>query len=187
MNFYYRSLQEGRCEIVCTRCFRTVGAAGEIDEIRRLQDCHACAVRRDAVPVPPLADSRDLLPASLRVMSRLKEPKGSSYLMLSLAALFLYVVPTLFEFTVLRNWNPWIAVVIPGDIAGCFCLAVVFRRVKIGIALYCLMTMVEAVFYWLHVAPLHVLPWLTNLVSTLVVFCIIWRSVGRNAKLIPIS
>jgi len=187
MNFYYRSLQEGRCEIVCTRCFRTVGAAGDIHEIRQLQDCHACAVKRDAVPVPPLADSRDLLPTSLRIISRLKEPKGPNYLLLSVAALLLYVVPTLFEFTVLRNWNPWIAVVLPGDLAGCFCLAVVFRKVRIGIALYCVMTMIEAGFYWLHVTPPGILPWVTDLVPTVVVFAIIWRSMARNAKLVPIG
>jgi hypothetical protein len=49
------------------------------------------------------------------------------------------------------------------------------------------MTIIEAGFYWLHVTPLHMLPWVTDLVPTLVVFAIIWRSMGRNAKLIPIS
>jgi hypothetical protein len=187
MNFYYRSLQEGRCEIVCTRCFRTVGAAGDIDEMRRLEDCHACAVRREAVPIPLPADSRHLIPATPRMISKPKAPPGPNYLLLSIAAVFLYIVPTLFEFTVLRNWNPWIAVVIPGDIAGCFCLAVVFRKVRIGIALYCVMTMIEAGLYWLNVMPPGILPWVTNLVPTLVVFGIIWRSVGRNAKLVAIS
>lgn len=45
MNFYRRSLQDGRFEVICTRCFDTVGAALESDELRKLEDRHKCTGR----------------------------------------------------------------------------------------------------------------------------------------------
>jgi hypothetical protein len=80
--------------------------------------------------------------------------------LLCVVAALLYVFPKVFEFNALHKWNPWVSVVLPGDLAGCLCLAIVFRKVKEGILLYCLLTAAEACLYWLHVTPAGVLPWL---------------------------
>ena len=61
-----------------------------------------------------------------------------------MAALVLYALPTVLEFAALRRWNPWFSVILPGDLAGCACLCLVFGKVKQGISLYCLLTAIEA-------------------------------------------
>jgi len=193
MNFYYRSLPDGQREVVCTRCFLTVGAAWEIDEIRRIENTHQCrAVRASAAAPQPPVNPGPRVPPQLQALRAAVEPRLKShlarnFLLVFAAALLLYLVPTLFEFTALRSWNPWIAVVIPGDLAGCLCLAVVFRKVRAGIALYFLLTAIEAGCYWFQIMSPGVLLWVTDLVPTLMVSAIIWCSAGRSAKLIAIS
>jgi hypothetical protein len=193
MDFYYRSLPEGRCEVVCTRCFLTLGAAREMEGIRRMEDSHRCPAAqptasvhaRSADPWAGVAPTlrRPSAPAAHVSMRRMVQ----NALLLLAAAFALYLLPTVFEFAALRHWNPWISTVLPGDLAGCAFLCIVLRKVKAGICLYCLLTLIEACVYRLHIMPLSVLPWFTDLVPTIVVSMIVLRSARDMEKIVTIS
>jgi hypothetical protein len=192
MNFYYRSLPEGRCEVVCTRSFRTLGAARELEEIRRIESRHQCAPKRPADPPPrpiSIAPPRDRTRVRILglTMDRNSLSRVTRNAVLALmAALLLYGLPTALEFAALRHWNPWVSTLLPGDATGCLCLGIVFRKMKAGILLYCLLTAFEACAYGLHIMPLSVLPWFTDLVPTLVVSAmVLWPAEG-GARLITI-
>ena len=193
MNFYYRSLPENRCEVVCTRCFRTLGAGRGMDEISRIENSHQCAARQAVRPAPrpfpiPAPRERRKFPSlSLRLDRHSLSGLWRRCLLVVLAALALYVLPTALEFAAMRHWNPWVSTVLPGDVAGCVCLGILFRRRKAAALLYCLLTIFEAGAYGLHIMPLDVLVWFTDLVPTLAVAAMVLRSTGSGAKLIPIE
>jgi hypothetical protein len=189
MNFYYRSLPNGRCEVVCARCFLTLGTAKDTEDIWRIEDIHHCRVKSGVAEVrkSPVLNSfsraAQEFPHRL-VQSREKTaPAVRSAPLLLAIAFFLYVLPTAFEFSVLRSWNPWLATLLPGDLAGCACLILIFRKSRAGITLYFLLTTIEACLFWLQMAPLALLPWLTDLVPTLVVSGLVLRSSGPSRKL----
>lgn len=186
MEFFYRSVEGGRCEVVCTRCFLTVGSASHIDEIRRLEDLHLCPRQINAgqralqkSQPSPIPDSNGQ-PASAHHVSSTQK-----ILLVVVAALVLYVLPTAFEFAALPEWSPWVATVLPGDLLGCACLIFIFRRVKAGIALYIGLTAFEALIYLTGLAPAHFIPWFTDLVPTIVVMTMLLRR-PRLVPLIPI-
>lgn len=192
MNFYYRSLPEGRCEVVCTRCFLTLGAAQDMEEIRRIEASHQCAAGcRASAPsrplrIPPPAGRARFHMLSLTAGSDSRPRAVRRSLLLMLAAMLLYAVPTALEFAALRHSGSWVSTVLLGDLAGCACLAIVFRRVKAGVLLYCLLTVFEAGAYALHILPLNALLWITDLVPTVLVLAMVVRSSGSSAKLIAI-
>ncbi len=196
MNFYYRSLSDGRREVVCTRCFLTLGAAREMEDVRRIERSHQCAATRMPALRP---DSPAVLrsPSGRRFSATLKrvERVAGSYsgprmlrniVLAMTASLVLYVLPKLLELTALRHCNPLFSVILPGDLAGCACLVLVFCKIKEGISLYCLLTVVEASVYWAQISPLNVLSWITDLVPTLVVLVILMRSSRQTAKVVTI-
>lgn len=193
MDFYYRSLPDGRSEVVCTRCFVTVGTAWGVEHIRRIEESHTCLARRPAVPRPKHAASvvpqivaRDAeFSPNIRVPSKSRVTRNMVLLCL-VTALF-YAIPKLLEFNALQRWNPWISVVLPGDLAGCLCLAIVFRKMKAAILLYSLLSGIEAFLYWLNIAPADILPWIADLVPTVVISLMVLGSAGRRGKLLPIS
>lgn len=195
MNFYYRPLPDGRREIVCTRCFLTIGAAVETEEIRRLEENHRCAATRipatgplAALAAVPKRRSQGRIAFAMDSIGWVRNgmrTRGGvrSVLFVVAAAVFLYIVPNQLEFLALRHWNPYISSVLPGDVAGCVFLCVVLRRVKVGVALYCVLTAFEAGALGLHVMPVGVLPWFTDLVPTLVVGVMVLRMPGGGARL----
>ena len=188
MNFYYRSLTDGKCEVVCTRCFMTIGAAREIHAIRHLENRHRCGTKRIA-GTDRRSPARS--PASVsRLMRAIERVNRSRALrngfLLVAVALLLYILPTLVEFAVVHRWNPWITALWPGDLAGCACMIVVFRRVKEGIALYCLLTVIKSCLYSFHVTPMIALLWISDTVPSLIVAAMVLRLPPRSAKLITI-
>lgn len=191
MEFFYRSLPGGRCEVVCTRCFLTLGSAGEIDEIRCLEDLHHCTRQTPAISgrsVPPqrrpqlvsVSAPRPLESSSMEISPLRK------LLLLVAVCLVLYVLPTAFEFSVLPDWNPWFATILPGDLLGCLCLATVFRRFKMGVVLYGVLTIFESLIYVTGIAPVRLIPWFTDLLPTLAVAGIVLRDPARSPRLVPV-
>ena len=90
MDYYYRHLGDGRCEVICTRCFETVGVASGIDAIRdleenrgfrtfgaadglepvrRIEESHHCAIQRSTRSSEPqrLPTIAEKLPCLFRV------------------------------------------------------------------------------------------------------------------------
>lgn len=199
MNFYYRSLPDGRREVVCTRCFLTIGAAADMDETRQIEGAHQCVAARNPAmrpPAPPVGpvkpDAHRRIPFSID--SLLSATNGiharrtvRSVLLMAAAAVFLYVLPNQFEFMALRHWNPYVSSVLPGDMLGCAFLCIFFRKVKAGVSLYCALTAFEASFLGLHIMPLSVLPWFTDLVPTVVVSAMVLRIGSGGARLTSIS
>ncbi len=192
MNFYYRSLPEGRCEIVCTRCFLTVGMGHNADDIRRIENSHTCLAKGAPRPVrcsPSLGepDSNAAPGAVLVTRSNFETGRFRRLALLLIgSALLLYVLPTVLEFVALRRSSHWFSVIVLGDLAGCACLAIFFRRFKAGMLLYCLLTGIEACLCLFHLAQVETLSWMTDLVPTLVVTVMLLRPEQRNRMLSPI-
>jgi hypothetical protein len=113
------------------------------------------------------------------VRRQVNRPRAA--LLVIAAAALLYALPTLMEFAALRSWNPWISVVLPGDLAGCACLILFFGRIRTAIALYWLLTSLEAGLYALHIVPSTIIPWITDLIPTLLVMRMVWRSAADAA------
>ena len=90
-------------------------------------------------------------------------------LLLIAAVLFLYGLPTLLEFLALRKWSPWVAVVFPGNLAGCLCLMFTFRKVGFGIRLYLVLLAGQALLYGLHLADARTIFWISDSVPTIIV------------------
>ena len=188
MDFYYRFLPNGRCEIVCTRCFMTVGTASNAGDIQHVEMSHVCLAKTaprspDREPDSPAKPPAVLTPGKHSAPTRF----WRNILIFICAALFLYLLPKLLEFVALRHLNPLLSLVVPGDLVGCACLAIFLRRRKAGIALYCLLTAIEACFCLFHLTSVNTLSWITDLVPTLVVGAILLRSRQPGGRLISFS
>ncbi len=196
MDFYYRHLGNGRCEVVCARCSQLVGVAEDVDAVRgvevnrrfpsvgnvgveavrALEENHRCA---DGAGERVIETSRAAhQPAN---QQRGRGWLGSAALLLA-AVLFLYGLPTLIEFIALRTWSPWIAVVFPGNLAGCLCLMLAFRKVGLGIALYLALLAGQALLYGLQIADAQTIFWISDAVPTMIVAGMI---LSRRAMTMP--
>jgi hypothetical protein len=101
----------------------------------------------------------------------------------------LYVLPSVIELLATRHLNPWLAVILPGDIAGCAWLFGVFKMQRTGLILYLLLTACEGCLYVSNIVSVGALIWITDLVPTLIAAGIItFRLQFENTKpLLPIS
>lgn len=186
MHFYYRNLKDGRCEVICTRCFLTIGIASGIEAIRGLEDIHHCS--KQEMPLftghsSPTAHHRGVPITSRLTRGNVPEHNASharTTLRLIAVTFLFYVLPTVLEFEALRVWNPWIAIVLPGDLLGCVCLIAVFRKVKTGMAVYSLLTAMEGCLYSFHMTPLRAIPWIADLIPALMISGIMLRSPIRT-------
>jgi hypothetical protein len=123
-------------------------------------------------------------PAKLSSSSSLNErlfgPSGKlktlniSILFLSVVTL-LYAVPTIVELLIAQRLNPWLSVILPGDLIGCACLVAVFKMRRAGLVLYLFLTACEASLYAVHIVTANALLWIVDIVPTLVVVAIILR------------
>ena len=172
MDFYYRSLHDGRCEVVCTRCSRTIGATASTQGIRDLENAHACELRKAHVSfslepmAPPRLAQHDVDGQNL----------WRAALLISAVSLIFYGLPTLFEFTALHSLSPWLATVLPGDLTGCVFLAVYFRKVKLGVALYFALSSLEACCYSFGWLSPNTIPWITDLIPTFLIAIMLMRT-----------
>lgn len=189
MDFYYRRTNDGKCEVVCTRCFHTIGSASGTDQVWALEKSHLCTLQRPKpISVYAASPNRDKqpytppesLPQAIAVSSEF-HPLRTALLLLAVAML-LYALPTILEFVALRRYSPWIAVVLPGDLLGCICLVLLFRKIKTGVVLYSLLTSIEACLFAFHIAPANTMAWMVDVIPTLVVCGNIWHSQMRGAQ-----
>ena len=175
MEYFRRYDPDGSCVVICLRCFATIGTAGNMSAALTLENAHECtrhpvADQKQASPgiAHRFAASRiDLSSSFLRAAARLQMP----YTPLFFLAVFvlLYAFPTVVEFAAVRYAVPAIGVVLFGDVVGCACLATILRSPIIAGALYVSLTFCEL---WLHSSGAvrrAVLPWILDLIPTLVV------------------
>lgn len=184
MNYYRRYDENGNCEVICTRCFATVGIAGGFSDARKIEALHLCGrkTNQDAPKIISIDSAVGRPPASFsNPVERMFGPSGklknlNTWILFLLAVLFLYAIPTVFELAATKHFNPWLAVILPGDAIGCACLITGFRMPRTGFALYLLLTICEAALYGSKVVATRDLIWLVDLVPTITVACLIMRT-----------
>jgi hypothetical protein len=181
MRYYRRYYSDGRCMVICTHCFATLGTAAESTAVHELESQHVCGLS-----VEPEIDGAALR-AYLRFREREKRPdrflrhiaslKGMHVAGLFAAIVLLaYVLPNLVELAATGWTTPWIVNVLFGDLTGCLCLVLWLKMPRTGVLLYLALTLVEA---WLFASGLiapQALAWVTDAVPTLVI-------AGRVAQL----
>lgn len=164
MDFYYRSLRDGGCEVICTRCFSRIGTASCSREIRDMELAHQCGSRWAGAEL----QTARTLPVPTR-SAKASRPLGRAVLIFAAAAVLCYALPTLFEFEALRVLNPWLGTLLPGDLVGCAALGIFFRQPKAGALLYVVLSAIEACSYEFHWMPRAAMPWMTDVVPTIAV------------------
>lgn len=175
MEYFRRYDPDGSCVVICLRCFATIGTAGNVSAALTLENVHECTRHRiadqkqasTAILRGVGASRGDLSTRFLRSAARLQMP----YTPLFFLAIFLllYAFPTVVELAAVRYAVPAIGIVLFGDLVGCACLATILRSPVVACALYLLLTICEL---WLHSSGAvrrAVLPWILDLVPTLVV------------------
>ena len=175
MDYYRRFSEDGAYEVICTRCFLTVGQATELDAVRKLEEHHVCVEKAKT------SASRD----ETRWADRLKMA-----MILSLVLFLLYVAPTAIEFSASRTINPWLSIILFGDFTGCAWLFAFFRLRKMAALLYLSLTACEALLYAYHVVPLSAIAWTVDIVPTVAVAAIVLKMqygklAGKQAGLFP--
>jgi hypothetical protein len=172
MDFYHRYTEDGGYEVICTRCFLTVGLAAGIAIARRLEAQHICP-KDSASDSPTLSGDRpgsirrelSSLPArSLGFVARAKE---THFALLSLAVIVVvYALPTGVEFIATSYLGPWVGTIFLGDFCGCLCLASIFNLRKTGVILYAVLTICEGALFAGRLLPASAILWITDLVPT---------------------
>lgn len=175
MEYFRRYNPDGSCVVICLRCFATVGAAGTVSAALTIENAHECtrhpvADQKQASPgfLSRVAALRtDLSSRFLRSVARLQMP----YTPLFFLAIFvlLYAFPTVVELAAVRFAVPATGIILFGDLVGCACLATILRTPVVAGALYLSLTFCEL---WLHSSGAirrEFLPWILDLVPTLVV------------------
>jgi hypothetical protein len=198
MNCYLLYKKDGTCEVICTRCFVTLGVADRSDSVREMEALHFCdrtvapKHRPSIVSIRGSSDTR-LTPISIPI-ERIIDSYGTRaapnlWMALLIIVSLLYVLPTVVELLAARHLNPWLAIILPGDIAGCAWLFGIFKMQRTALILYLLLTACEAGLYVSNVVSAGALIWIADLVPTLIVAgIIVFRLQFENTKpLLPIS
>ena len=171
MDYYRRFSQDGACEVICTRCFLTVGQATELDAVRELEAHHVCLEEAEESASRHETHWADRLKMAM---------------ILSLVVFLLYVGPTTIEFSASRTMNPWLSVILFGDFTGCAWLFAFFRFRKAAVLLYISLTALEALLYACHIVPASALSWIVDVVPTLAVVAVILKTqTGKHGRLFP--
>jgi CHASE2 domain-containing sensor protein len=89
-------------------------------------------------------------------------------------------MPTLAEYSAAHAFNPWLSVILPGDLAGCAVLVGLLRLPRTGVLIYLLLTSAEALCCASGVPLTAQLVWWVDLVPTLLVLTLVLRLKLRN-------
>lgn len=184
-NYHRRYRQDGSCQIICTQCFSTLGTAFNSVQAHAMETGHICHDRiarpgNNRSPsnhLPSIPRSKDNLLARARhfVAFAIRQ---RDYLPATIAASFLlfYALPTALELLAAPYLNIWIGSIIPGDMAACFCIAILFRRPRTALVLYAVLTAFEAYLHVAYLLPVNVIAWITDLFPSLAVAALIVRA-----------
>jgi hypothetical protein len=184
MNYYHRYDQDGNCEVICTRCFATVGIADGLSAARKFEALHVCGKNKNQDTPKIIPIDRAISSSSESIFTRVDHLFGAAGKLkalntpiLFMAVVFLlYALPTVLELAATKHFNPWLAVILPGDVAGCACLITIFKMPRAGLALYLLLTICEAAFFGFHIVGAKDLIWIVDIVPTIAVTCLIMRA-----------
>lgn len=182
MEYYHRYTQGGGREVVCIRCFLTLGTAHDIIAARKMEAEHICGGQAGSFPAMLVAPRRS---AAIKYgKTTWRTPTGLAMkrlgkLNLLLAFVFtpiiLYALPTAVELVASRHMSPWISSILPGDVAGCVFLLAVLGMRRTGVLLYLFLTAAEGCLYQAHLVSAQALPWIVDSVPTLTAMAFLWR------------
>ena len=193
MKCYLLYKKDGTCEVICTRCFVKLGVADRTDAIREMEALHVCDRAVAPPSIVPIRGSSDTLLDTNQIRRILRSygerAKPNLWVALLSIASLLYLLPMVIKLLAARHLNPWLAVILPGDIAGCAWLFGVFKMQRTGLILYLLLTACESCLYVSNIVSADALIWIADLVPTLIVAgIIVFRLQLENTKpLLPIS
>jgi hypothetical protein len=164
MNYHRRYHRDGSCEVICTRCFLTLGLAKHHRAAQEIEMQHVCK-RTTGVALSKIYANPG------RPVSFLSGGlwQLNIVLLFLTVAVALYLLPTVAEFAAEKYVSPWVATILFGDLAGCVCLAAVFNMRRTGLLLYVFLTGCEGALYASHALSPNALTWLVDVVPTLVV------------------
>lgn len=197
MNYFRRYDKDGNCEVICTRCFLTLGVANGLAAIREIEAQHACGRMTDHERFTRMLDNEESFSRqSAMALNRVERLFGKSGRLgeFSLSIIFfsvvilLYALPTAVELAAVQHLNPWLAVIFPGDLIGCAWLVAIFKLRRTGWFLYLALTACESCLYVSHFMTANALVWVVDLVPTLAVLgMILYVRVANAARLVPLS
>lgn len=175
MKYFRRYAPDGSCVIICLRCFATIGAAGNLPEAQGLESLHECPWR--AVAGQPQSSpvscnrsesrSRDSSGRILDFAARV--PNSHTGLLILAVLLILYGLPTIVELVAVHRAFPAMGLIAFGDLLGCVCLSTLLEMPALGVTLYLALLLVEIGIDAMGALPRPALPWILDLVPTLVV------------------
>ena len=186
MKYYYHYGKNGSCEVICTRCFIKLGVATELTAIRQLEVRHICGeITHDPLKLPGDGLSSQEKSVTLHFLRRFIGLPGkikwpNMMVVFAAIAVLLYGLPTTGEFMAAEHLSPWLAIILPGDLLGCVCMAAVFRMYRTGLLLYLGLTVIEASLYLSHTLGKNELPWVVDIVPAVVVASMILRERRRS-------
>lgn len=183
MKYYYYYGKNGSCEVTCTRCFIKLGIATDLSAIRQLEARHICGEtaahdQDQARPESLLCEKKPVtaqyfIERFIGLPDKIKWPK--MMFMFACIVVLLYALPTAGEFMAAQHLSPWLAIILPGNLLGCLCIAIVFRKYRTGTLLYLGLTVVEGWLYVSNILGQNELPWVVDVVPTFVVASLILR------------
>ena len=173
IHFYRRYDPDGRCKVICMRCFQTLGTAWDRHSVEEMESGHDCAFWKEGTPAPASRRRRRDSGAAAPLLQQLMQiPAG---LLALLAVLVAYALSTALEMATRHALHAWLAVILPGDVIGCAVLAGLLRKPRTGVLLYLLLTALEALSYTGGLARGRQLVWLADLIPMLLVLTVVLR------------
>jgi hypothetical protein len=164
MDHYYRYLKDGQCEVVCTRCFETIGIGFVISEARRMAASHLC--KSEAVSLASADESHLASRLSFQFFKVLALHK---YQWLLLVVICFYCIPTIFEVVLLRLPGMGLANILIGDLTGCLGIFFFLRQRTLAVLLYVALSASELYLYSSRIVPTPMLVGFMDAVPTLII------------------
>ncbi|MGC2161231.1 MAG: hypothetical protein WA634_04925 [Silvibacterium sp.] len=181
MKYYHRYGEDGTCKVICTQCFLTLGIADGLAAARDMEAAHVCT--REGLPRAVSHKRPGDIGPCLAANGRTRSEKNKILNLLAVAlsmVFLLYALPTVVEIAASRVVNPWVAMILPGDLIGCAWLIAGLKMRRTGMALYLALTFCEGCLYLSRIVPVGLLPWIADIVPTCVAVIIMARARMRT-------
>jgi hypothetical protein len=181
IHFYRRYDPDGRCKVICMQCFQTLGTAWDRHSLEEMEAAHVCAFWREGAPSAAVRRGMREVRAEAPLLREALQLQTFPLVLLTVLAL--YLLPTALEFAASYALNPWLAVILPGDLIGCAVLAGLLRMPRTAVILYVLLTAVESFSYAVSGTVVSGLCWFADLIPMLIVLILVLRMKLRSGAL----
>jgi len=181
MQFYRRYHENGSCRVICLNCYEMLGTGVNREAVTRLEAGHVC---REWTRAEEDGGSGIHLVEETRGEKAGRGERSVHPVLVVLGiALVFYAAPTALELLARLHTNTWVAVILPGDVAGCAALIGLARMPRTGVLLYLAMTAFECILYVTHAMQGVTVAWVADLIPTLVLMRVgLRRGLGRRKQ-----